>query len=475
MKLNNEPLTRLPEQDRNLLKKGRILNVEDLLLSSPHEVAQKCKVNPSAVERMMDCMYNVGTPQNIRRLKDVQGEGEEFTTGDSRLDEALGGGIRTGMIWEVAGESSAGKTQLALQLSLFVQLPRESKGLEGSTCYLVTSSKLPTTRLNQICEVHPLLSASACGLQRIHTISTPTIPVLIRVLTETLPSFITEQSKGHKPIKLLVIDALAELFHTSDKTTTDTLVERSRNISEISTHLHSLASTHQIAILTLNEVVDVFDQGHLSNIEQGGLVYNNQSHWFGRMNSVPGEDKKEASLGLVWANQVNVRILLSRTGRRRYMDDSRLPKRQKSEGKPPDGASVSHDDQLTLVRRLSVVFNSVSRRSVSMDYIVTEQGISTLPGDEVLSSRNEPLAPLSLDHAAAAPVSRSISSDLRTQISPLDVGIAEEGRNGVKETVEISGGLDSESADEDDWNRYWASNEIPGDIYVDVHTDVLNH
>ncbi|KAF8226173.1 hypothetical protein L208DRAFT_1144307, partial [Tricholoma matsutake] len=83
---------------------GRILNVEDLLLSSPHEVAQKCKVNPSAVERMMDCMYNVGTPQNIRRLKDVQGEGEEFTTGDSRLDEALGGGIRTGMIWEVAGE-----------------------------------------------------------------------------------------------------------------------------------------------------------------------------------------------------------------------------------------------------------------------------------------------------------------------------------------------------------------------------------
>jgi DNA repair protein RAD57 len=356
---------------------------------------------------------------------------------------------------------------------LFVQLPRERRGLKGSTCYLVTSSKLPTTRLTQIYEAHPLLFSSVCGLQNIHTISTPTIPVLIRVLTETLPPFVIEQSKGHNPVKLLVIDALAELFHTSNKTTTNTLVERSRNISEISTLLHSLASTHQIAILVINEVVDVFNRDHLRNIGQGDLSYSDQSRWFSRMNSVPGEDKKEASLGLVWANQVNVRVLLSRTGRRRYLDDSRLPKRHRSEGQPPHSASVfdmSHDDQSTLVRRLSVVFNSVSQHPVSMDYIVTEQGISTLPGDEVLSSGNELLAPPSSDHAAAVPVCQSTSSDPRTQISPLDVGIAEEGRNTVKETVKNLGELDS---DEDDWEKYWTSNEILGDIHGDAHTDIL--
>ena len=43
--------------------------------------------------------------QQPRALKDVQHEGDErFTTGDERLDEALGGGVRTGMIWEVVGE-----------------------------------------------------------------------------------------------------------------------------------------------------------------------------------------------------------------------------------------------------------------------------------------------------------------------------------------------------------------------------------
>lgn len=194
--------------------------------------------------------------------------------------------------------------------------------------------------------------------------------------------------------------------------------------------------------------MDVFDRGHLSNIGQGDLLYNNQSRWFGRMNSVPGEDKKEASLGLVWANQVNVRILLSRTGRRRYLDDSRLPKRHKSEGQPPGAPllDMSHDDQSTLVRRLSVVFNSVSRHSVSMDYIVTGQGISILPGDEVLSSGN---APPSFDQAAAVPVCQLTFSDPRTQISPLDVGIAEEGRSTVKNVEKIG-----EFNFDDD--EYWA-------------------
>lgn len=82
----------------------KILHARDLLSSSPHEVARKCKADPSAVERMMDCMYSAVVSRHIRPLKDVQTEGESFTTGDSRLDGSLGGGIRTGMIWEVAGE-----------------------------------------------------------------------------------------------------------------------------------------------------------------------------------------------------------------------------------------------------------------------------------------------------------------------------------------------------------------------------------
>lgn len=52
-----------------------------------------------------------------------------ITTGCQELDEVLGGGIPVRGITEVAGESSSGKTQLALQLALHTQLPSHLGGL----------------------------------------------------------------------------------------------------------------------------------------------------------------------------------------------------------------------------------------------------------------------------------------------------------------------------------------------------------
>lgn len=44
----------------------------------------------------------------LNRLDSLDGvEDEKFTTGDVVLDKALGGGIRTGMVWEVVGERYA--------------------------------------------------------------------------------------------------------------------------------------------------------------------------------------------------------------------------------------------------------------------------------------------------------------------------------------------------------------------------------
>lgn len=43
--------------------------------------------------------------QSPRTIRAVDRIGDEtFTTGEQHLDEALGGGVRTGMVWEIAGE-----------------------------------------------------------------------------------------------------------------------------------------------------------------------------------------------------------------------------------------------------------------------------------------------------------------------------------------------------------------------------------
>lgn len=61
---------------------------------------------------------------------------QRLSLGCPVLDGLLRGGLPLGGITELAGCSSAGKTQLALQLCLAVQLPRRLGGLEAGECRL---------------------------------------------------------------------------------------------------------------------------------------------------------------------------------------------------------------------------------------------------------------------------------------------------------------------------------------------------
>jgi DNA repair protein RAD57 len=80
------------------------LNVADLILTPPADIAKKCKVSPLDVKDMVEVVCAESSRQ-VRVLDDAKDEGAEtFTTADTRLDDALGGGMRTRMIWEVVGE-----------------------------------------------------------------------------------------------------------------------------------------------------------------------------------------------------------------------------------------------------------------------------------------------------------------------------------------------------------------------------------
>ncbi|KAJ7098148.1 P-loop containing nucleoside triphosphate hydrolase protein [Mycena belliarum] len=428
---------------KTALKKGDLQTVADLLLVSPQDLARRCKIAPLEAKGIFNtvCEHN---PPRISSLFQVDDQEQICSTGDSHLDIVLGGGLRTGMVWEIFGQSAAGKTQMALQLSLLVQVPPSLGGLSGSACYITISSKLPTSRLLQIIDAHPLLSPEICGLEDINTIKAPTIPRLIHILSNILPDLVAQKANCRevKPVKLVVVDALAELFHSTDKTTATTLIDRSQNIAEISTLLHTLASRHRIAVLVLNEVSDVFNHGESATSSSGGLSYHQQARWFGGADTVHGEATKEASLGLVWANQVNVRVMMTRTGRRRYLEDGSHNKRHKAD----DGNSLEDINPAVptsagaiLIRRMSVVFSSITP-PCSVDYIVTAAGISALPDDEDLAPPETDFA--SPEHTAILATSVSASP-----VAPLDVGFA------------ADQDVQSEATDPEDEENYWNTNE----------------
>ena len=83
---------------------ARILTASNLLVKRVPEVAKKCRIPVAELENLIDlvCDELFQSPRTIRTVDRIGGE--VFTTGEPYLDEALGGGIRTGMVWEIAGE-----------------------------------------------------------------------------------------------------------------------------------------------------------------------------------------------------------------------------------------------------------------------------------------------------------------------------------------------------------------------------------
>ena len=296
---------------------------------------------------------------------------------------------------------------------------------------------------------------------------------LLHILSDVLPASILNNintsaaAPSRPPLKLLIVDSLAELLHHDDdgaKTSTTTLAERSRNLSAIAARLHALAATHQLAVVALNRVTDAWDRDRRADADSGlrpsELLYADQARIFdGRSDSDGGGGKsKSASLGLVWANQVNARIMLSRTERRQQRQQRHTNhyypvaaaaneegghdrKRLRAEG----GGAVRADD--VGVRRLSVVFSSVCAPG-SLDFVITSRGVETLPTDEdlsIVSVLPQSMRDAMTGGALAAGVVRPPLAD----VSPLDVGSVASDFQSARPGDPAMGGA------EDDEDAYW--------------------
>jgi len=79
-----------------------------------------------------------------------------LTTGSKKLDELLGGGLETQTITEFYGEYGSGKSQIAHQACVNVQLPPEKGGLGGGALYIDTENTFRPERIVQMAKFRGL-------------------------------------------------------------------------------------------------------------------------------------------------------------------------------------------------------------------------------------------------------------------------------------------------------------------------------
>ncbi len=171
----------------------------------------------------------------------------KITTGSKELDTLLGGGIETMNITEGFGRFGSGKSQLAFQLCVNVQLPKDKGGLEGSALFIDTESTFRPERIAQM--------ATAKGLD-IDTILKNII--IARAHTSDHQTLLVEKAAElikEKNIKLLIIDSLMACFR-SEYVGRGQLAERQQKLNKHIHEVQKLAEMHNLAVYVTNQVMD---------------------------------------------------------------------------------------------------------------------------------------------------------------------------------------------------------------------------
>ena len=194
----------------------------------------------------------------------------KLTTGSRKLDALLGGGIETQSITEFYGEYGSGKSQIAHQLCVNVQLPVEEGGLDGGALYIDTENTFRVERISQM--------ARHMGLDPEEVLKHI---ILAEAYTSDHQMFLLENADKvikENNIRLIVIDSLTSHFR-SEYIGRESLAERQQKLNQHMHKLIRLARAFNAAAVVTNQVMsspDVFFGDSIRPI--GGHIVAHTSH-----------------------------------------------------------------------------------------------------------------------------------------------------------------------------------------------------
>ncbi|KAI9751475.1 MAG: hypothetical protein M4579_006047 [Chaenotheca gracillima] len=272
---STQPYTHLlPSLERALI------TTSDILTLDPAEVAKRARLPTVQILKLSDAIldtlqHDLGLDKNAPYGNDrvqpeypgkkgcLKQDGNRLASRwtsvsslDGSIDKALGGGVPTGYVTEVTGESGVGKTLFLLTLLLSAQLP-PPRGLSRTSIYISTEHPLPTKRLTQLLQNHPHLSnlEEPPSLSKILSISIGDLESQDHILRYQLPVAIERHNIG-----LVVLDSVATNFRAEFDQLGKTagLTRRAAELHRLGALLRRIARDQNVAVVVANQVADRF-------------------------------------------------------------------------------------------------------------------------------------------------------------------------------------------------------------------------
>lgn len=219
-----------------------------IAVSSPAELATIAEIGEgqsrkiiNSVREMLDIGFESADKIMKRKLAAAK-----ITTNVEGLNKLLGGGVETQAITEAYGQFASGKSQLAFQLAVNVQLPREKGGLGKKCLFIDTENTFAPSRIVSIAKTMKLDPDKT--LKNIF---------VARAFNSEHQVFLIEKASEmieEKNIGLIIIDSITSHFR-ADYIGRGELARRQQKLNK---HLHTLqrlADGHNLAVYITNQVM----------------------------------------------------------------------------------------------------------------------------------------------------------------------------------------------------------------------------
>ncbi|MFX0136772.1 MAG: DNA repair and recombination protein RadA [Candidatus Hodarchaeota archaeon] len=247
--LNIEDLSGVGPAIAEKLREAGYSSLEALAVASPNEISSITSIGESTIGKIIAAArdsLDIGF-ESAAELLERRKLMEKFTSGSEQIDAMLGGGIETRTLIEVYGEFRTGKTQIAHQLCVTVQLPRENGGLSADALYIDAEGTFRPERLLEIVEKYPDLDPKSILDRVIYTRSFNSDH--LQLIIDKLPNFLQEHN-----IKLIVIDSIISHFR-SEYIGRGTLADRQQKLNRLLHKLLRLGEAYNLAIFITNQVM----------------------------------------------------------------------------------------------------------------------------------------------------------------------------------------------------------------------------
>lgn len=230
------------------LEEAGILSIRILAMYPINKLINEAGIGEKTAEKIIKVAQDIEKMgfKSADKIWEKRKSLNKLTTSSNNLDDLLIGGFEPGALTELYGEYRTGKTQIAHQLCVNVQLSYEDGGLEGTALYIDTEGTFRPERLIQM----------ANGNDLDHNLILKNIMVGRAYNSDHQILLVKESPKiiKEKNIKLIVVDSLIGHFR-SEYIGRGTLAVRQQTLNS---HIHDLLRLTEIydelAVVVTNQV-----------------------------------------------------------------------------------------------------------------------------------------------------------------------------------------------------------------------------